>query len=157
MTTTYDTALVCLNGHMITDSTRVDPEPDKKYCDACGKELISNCVNCNSPIHGRYYVNYHITGQRPITCSDPAKFCYSCGKPYPWMESAIDAANNYASSMGVLSPEEVAGFNSSLQEIIVDSPKTELFAVKMKMLVSKLGAGAGGALRDFLVDVISES
>ena len=38
----YDTAQVCLNGHVITQFAETRPEHLKKFCDKCGATLINS-------------------------------------------------------------------------------------------------------------------
>jgi hypothetical protein len=79
--TKYDIAQICLNGHVINDSTYQFPEGNKKFCQRCGKPTIVSCQDCGCPIRGNY-----------IAVVDPAShytapaYCEDCGEPYPWTE-----------------------------------------------------------------------
>ena len=51
----YDTAQICINGHIINSMSISKPEHNKKFCDKCGEPTITNCQNCNAPIRGYYH------------------------------------------------------------------------------------------------------
>ena len=53
----YDTAQICINGHVINSMSISHPEHNKKFCDKCGALTITNCPKCNTPIKGHYH--YH--------------------------------------------------------------------------------------------------
>ncbi len=45
----YETALVCENGHLITDHLHGSPESVSRFCGRCGAPTISACPNCSTP------------------------------------------------------------------------------------------------------------
>jgi len=51
----YDTAQICMNGHIINSMSKLHPEHNRKFCDKCGEPTITNCQKCNSPIPGHYH------------------------------------------------------------------------------------------------------
>ncbi len=51
----YDTAQICINGHVINSMSKSHPEHNKKFCDKCGEPTITNCPKCNAPIRGHYH------------------------------------------------------------------------------------------------------
>jgi len=51
----YDTAQICMNGHVINSMSKSHPEHNKKFCDKCGAPTINNCPKCNTPIRGHYH------------------------------------------------------------------------------------------------------
>jgi hypothetical protein len=48
----YMTALICLNGHIITGDLEHCLEDNKKYCNECGATTIKNCQHCGQKIDG---------------------------------------------------------------------------------------------------------
>ena len=52
----YEQALVCLNGHLITDHLLSAPQRAAPFCKKCGAETISECPSCTAPIQGNYIV-----------------------------------------------------------------------------------------------------
>jgi len=81
----YDTAQVCLNGHVITDRYRSSPALRQDFCDRCGAETLIACPNCKIPIRGEYIVEnvFVVTGEEP----KPPVFCHTCGAAYPWAQN----------------------------------------------------------------------
>jgi hypothetical protein len=151
-----DTALVCINGHIITDSIQVDPKPDMKFCDKCGDQLISECQKCSAKIQGREYIP-DIMGPRIVHLHYVKPYCYNCGNPYPWLKSKLDAAKELAELIDEISEEEKEILSRSIDEIIIDSPKTEVAALKFKKIISKVGKSAAESFKSILIDVVSEA
>jgi hypothetical protein len=149
----YDVAQICLNGHVVNDSIKVSPEDSKKFCDKCGAVTITNCLKCRQEIQGYYHVP-NVLGFHKYAA--PA-FCYNCGSPFPWTESRLKAAKELAREIEDLSDKEKDILEQSIDEIISDSPKTTLAALRFKKLVAKAGKVAAEALRDILVDIVSET
>src|SRR6202035_1814042 len=46
----YEQALVCENGHLITDALRLAPERAVPFCKKCGAPTLSTCPSCSAPI-----------------------------------------------------------------------------------------------------------
>lgn len=150
----YDVAQICLNGHVISSFVKNFPQHSKKYCDKCGAETITKCLNCNSEIQGYYHVSGVISARHSY--SVPA-FCYNCGKPFPWTESKIQTARELAQEIENLSDDEKRILTQSIDDIVKDSPRTPLAATRFKKIISKASKGAATALRDILVDIVTEA
>jgi hypothetical protein len=88
----YDTAQICLNGHLINPWAVSSPERNQNFCGECGIKTITDCPHCKEAIRGRYHSRVFT-----LTAFYPPKFCYHCGQPYPWTEAAIEAAKEYSS------------------------------------------------------------
>jgi len=150
----YDVAQICLNGHIINDSTKEFPQHNKKFCDKCGAATITNCKNCNSEILGRYHVNGVIGLRKEYPV--PA-FCPNCGKPYPWTELKIQAAHDIAKELENISDNEKKILVQSIDDIIKDTPKTALAVTRFKRILSKTSKPVVNAFKDILVDIVSET
>ncbi|WP_283701021.1 DUF2321 domain-containing protein [Clostridium perfringens] len=150
----YNTAQVCLNGHVITDTYESNPELRQTYCGKCGEKTIINCPNCNCKIRGDYEVKGVISFVGEPTVDS---FCYNCGKPYPWTEEKINSANELLALEGTLSQDELDYFKQNLNSILVDTPKTKVVATKLKLAITKTSSAVGSALRDIFVDIASET
>jgi hypothetical protein len=61
----YDTAQVCLSGHVITNSAEDYPHHRQDFCSDCGQRTIMACEHCQTPIRG------HLRGVMP-GFGDPA-------------------------------------------------------------------------------------
>ncbi len=149
----YETAQICLNGHVITSGIETSPNMIKKYCPQCGAPSTTKCEYCDTGIHGYY----HMDGVVNFSSYSPPSYCHNCGKPYPWTERRIEAANLLIQEDEQLSPEDKEILTSSVTDMLTESPKTQLAVTRYKKLVSKAVKVTGQGLRDLLIDVLSES
>ena len=149
----YDVAQICLNGHIINSSTLRFPQHDQKYCDKCGAETIINCPSCKADIRGYYYMDDVISSGGEI--GTPA-FCHNCGKSYPWTDMKIKAARELAQELD-LSSEDKEMLTKSIDDIVSDSPRTALGATRFKKIMMKVGKEGASALKNILVDIVSEA
>ena len=148
--TGYDTAQICMNGHVITGSVHDFPEFNKKFCDKCGQATITECPSCKTQIHGHYRGSMSVE-KRPA----PA-YCHECGKSYPWTSASVEAAKALAEE-SELTADEQRQLESSIQDILADTPRTDLASIRIRRLLAKAGKEVGGALRKIVVDIASET
>ena len=153
----YGNAQICLNGHIITYKAN-DLHLIQNFCPTCGQKVIIRCDNCETPIRGgiryesqidppyRYYSNPYV---RPA-------YCYNCGHPFPWTRSAQQAAFELV-ELSPLNDSEKSELKSSIDNLLIDSPKTSVSVTKFKMYVGKAGSEIAKGLRDILVDLVSET
>jgi hypothetical protein len=150
---TYRTALVCLNGHMVTSMLENSPEIASAHCSECGAKTISRCPKCNQHIRGYYDVE----GVISISETEVRKFCHTCGQPYRWTESKLAAAKEYADELDALSAEEKAILKKSLDDLVRDTPQANVAGLRFKKIMAKVGKEGASAIRDIIVDVLSET
>ncbi|OIO75840.1 MAG: hypothetical protein AUJ85_01890 [Elusimicrobia bacterium CG1_02_37_114] len=150
----FDTAQICLNGHIICSGIKVHPEKKQKYCQLCGSETITKCNHCSTDIRGNY-----TPGQYNPTPMDkiPPPYCYSCGKPFPWTESKINSIKELTDEIESLTNEDKESLKNSIADIISNTPRTELGANRIKKYLSKAGKEVSQGFRDILVDIASET
>lgn len=150
----YDVAQICLNGHVITESARSSPQFTQKYCDRCGEPTIIECKNCKTPIRGRYHTEgFFGVGGIPVAPS----FCHECGNPYPWTEGKLAAAWELADELEELSTEEKEKLKQNLNELVRDTPKTEVAVTRVKKILSKIGKESFAAMKSILLDLATEA
>jgi hypothetical protein len=150
----YDVSQICLNGHTITRIANRYPQFRLKFCKECGEATTMECLNCNTPIQGEYYVE----GVLSLTeTPPPPHYCHECGKAYPWTSRRIEAAKELADEFSELSEEERNSLKKSLDNIAIDSPKTEVAAIRFKRIMSKVGKESYSAMRTSITDVLSET
>jgi hypothetical protein len=146
----YDTAQVCPNGHVANSTMQLLPEMNRKYCEACGEATLTACPGCGHPIRGEFngigFAKYQ-----------PPAFCRNCGKPFPWTERTLEAARELASEAENLSAEEQKEFAGTIDDLVRELPRTQGAAMRFKRLATKAGSVTAGALRDVLVDIVSET
>ena len=86
----FYTAQICLNGHARSSLSK----NVEKFCSECGAETIQQCPNCKNLIRGKE----DIPGVADFTSYHVPKYCYNCGRPYPWTQSKLDAMKEFYSS-----------------------------------------------------------
>ena len=150
----YNTAQVCENGHTITYSLNTSPELGKSFCPSCGAKTLSSCPSCNAIIKGKYIVPGVTALGYKYTVPN---YCDSCGTPYPWVTSALEAAKELLQLEENLPLEDLQYLENNLSQIVADTPRTKVVATKLKRALIKTGAITGGALRDIFVEVASET
>lgn len=151
----YDTAQICLNGHVITQVSQSAPEFRQEFCERCGEPTITVCRKCNTAIRGLH----HAGAGRPTVGGpySPPGFCHDCGEPYPWTATALQAAQELADELDDLTDEERETLKNSLDDLVRDTPRTAVAATRFKKLVARAGPAVADALKEILVDVVSES
>lgn len=148
----YDVAQICQNGHVVNNTVRKYPQHNKKFCDKCGAPTLTQCQSCNTEIQGEYHVDGVVSFSDYIL----PLFCHNCGKPYPWTEIRIKAAQELVQELDI-SGEDKQILVESISEIVKNTPRTSVSATNFKRIVSKAGIQVGIAFRDILVDIVSET
>jgi len=154
-----DTALVCLNGHLVNDAFNRVPRNNSEFCPRCGERTINACEQCSSAIPGDLLnspEDEFVFLGGPSSYERPA-YCRGCGKPFPWTASALDAAKEYAAEIEGLSDDERRLLSESLDDLVTDGPRTAIAVSRFKRLANKAGTGAVEGFRSILVDVMSEA
>jgi len=150
----YDTAQICLNGHVINDNFHDHPVHNQDYCDKCGESTIFKCLSCQAEIRGSYEVPNVIGGGG---ISHAPNFCHKCGKPYPWTVKKLEAVREMMDELEELSSEEKEKLKNSLDDIVAETPKTELAGLRFKKILKKLGKDSYESIRNILIDIVSET
>lgn len=132
---TYETAAICMSGDIITPVLHSRTELEN-FCTACGAKVITVCPFCNEPIRGREkispWVNSGVRYSLPL-------YCHNCGKPYPWTQSALDAASELIDEeMQELNTEEKSKFKDALPDVIAQTPRTTLAAKRVSKYLNKI-------------------
>jgi len=138
---------------VLNDRSTALPEHNQRRCDKCGSEVIDACPQCNTTIRG----HFHNPNSRYVdhTIDAPA-FCHECGKPYPWTESKLDAARDLVEQLEIFDIPEKTLLNSSVEELLRDTPKSPPAVVRFKMLLAKASPLAQEAFKQILFNVLSE-
>lgn len=142
-----DSALICNNGHIINGSFRTQPQRNQQFCSDCGAPTIHTCPHCGREIPGDYAgdFGYAIPWDVP-------KYCGYCGKPFPWTESAIESASLIIKEETELSEELKQQVTESIPDIISETPRTTLAAVRIKKVLSSGASITAEMLRQFVID-----
>ena len=151
----FDTAQICNNGHVISYFAGHSPEFRRKFCPLCGESTIMQCPSCNSPIPGKYHVE-GVIDMRAYN-PPPPPFCHECGKAFPWTQRKIQNAIELANEFDELNAEDRLKLSGTLDDLIVETPKTELAITRFKKVAKKLGADSYEAFKSVVTDVVSET
>ena len=146
----YDTAQICTNGHVINEQLISSPHIKKRFCDKCGAPTITKCQYCRATIKGAYH-----------TCTSTSSwtrpsFCPDCGKPCPWTEAKLKAAQELSDELDNLSMEERNLLKKSLDDIVRETPQTTVAVTRFKKIVAKAGPVAAEGFKKILWDIASE-
>lgn len=137
----YYPAFICENGHVLEVASF---ECDSLYCSECSAPIISMCPNCRSTIRGH-----------EVGCSGHYRipsYCDKCGNPYPWTFRAQAIAEAIIKEDTNISTDERDLLLDVVPDMIVETPKTRLAAVRIKKAFKVLGTFAADGLRQFLID-----
>ena len=149
----YDTAQMCRNGHVVNDSVKSFPKGNAPHCDMCGAPTITQCDSCKQPIRGRY----HMDGVWAPGSYTPPAFCSKCGATFPWTESKLQTARDFVAELKELKPKERELLNQSIEELVANTPRTEIAALRVKKLLKKVSAEARPVLQGILVKILTEA
>lgn len=147
-----DTALICLDGHIINDSMKDQPQLNKKHCPQDGKPTISECPECHKPIAGEIHYS-NVFGAH--TFKLPA-FCIECGKPYPWTTAKQNAAKELAKELK-LSIEDQKTLETSIDQISKNDAQAQVSATKINRIMKSITSTTGEVLHKLIVDISSET
>jgi hypothetical protein len=150
----HDTAQVCRRGHVITGYYDEYPQFRQKFCDKCGEATITQCQVCSAPIRGGYHHDGPVIGTSYLK---PPDYCHACGKPYPWTESKMQAAKELVDELDSLDDEDRRILKQSLDDLVTDSPKTEVASLRFKRIMKKVGKESYDAVKTVVTDLVSES
>ena len=149
----YDTAQICLNGHIINSCAETEPARNKGHCSECGTETIRSCPKCGAKILGQL----HSTRYLALPMFEAPKFCSTCGAPYPWTVTRLKAAHDHANKIKGISKEERKLLNLSIDELVRDTPQTNVAIVRLKKMMSKVGPEFYDVFKKVLIEIMSEA
>jgi hypothetical protein len=149
----YYTAQICKNGHVITANYGKYSQLQEAFCDKCGAATIIHCEGCNKAIRGR-----HDSGIRSLPDNySPPRFCPNCGKPYPWTASKLRAAKELVEELDGLDANDRRQLGQSLDDLVAESPKTDVASSQFKQIMKKVGKESYDLLKKVVTDLVSES
>ena len=148
----YRIAQICLKGHVVTEDIS-NPELLEDFCSKCGSQTITACPSCSAPIRGEYFAREFIS----LSEYELPKYCYKCGKPYPWTQKAIDDAAALIEEMSTLETAEKDTFKAAVSDVMFESSSVSLSAVRISKYLRKVSAPLQEAFKHTLYGVAVEA
>lgn len=128
----YDVAQICTNGHVITGNSMEFPQHKQKFCSKCGASINGNVSGTNVGIW-----------------NDLPLHCHECGKPYPWTDAILKAAQELADMADNLTDGEREELKEDIGDLISNAPRAPAAAHRAKALATKAG------IKDGLISIFS--
>jgi hypothetical protein len=123
-----------------------EENPDSRnFCRKCGASTIRSCQHCQAPLESK------------LLMLDRPAYCGTCGKPFPWTETALTAATEFTDELQELSVHDRTALKATFVDLTSDTPKTELAAHRFKSFFSKIAPAAGEGLKSIIVNVVTEA
>lgn len=152
--TGYDVAQICLNGHIITTTVKLNPEKLQNFCEKCGAKTITECPHCVAPIRGYYHMPATFGGKYHLPL-----FCHNCGEPYPWTQSKLETIEKLIDKIG-LTREEKRLLKQNIWDLVKETPRAEVAALEVKDLkkkTEKRDRKIWEVLEKILIELLSET
>ena len=149
----YDKAQICQNGHVVNSQATWQPDHNRDYCPQCGEIVIDRCQNwnCQNPIQGSYRASEYAIPDHPTGEYFSPSFCQHCGKPYLWTERGLSAAKDLVQDLDNLTDDEKTNLSRSLDDLVRQTPQTQVAAGRFKRYMAKAGPAASDAMKKTLV------
>lgn len=152
----FDTAQVCVNGHVLTSSVELSPERVAARCSQCGAGTTSKCSACGTAIRG-----YHSSpGVISLSPYELPSHCHECGTPYPWTAARIAALEELI-ELSDLEQGDKDQMKREVDALVVESPRTRVAAARMAAFLRRAGVAytvpLSGALREMACPVAREA
>lgn len=149
----YDTAQVCMKGHVVTTTSEFSPERMSDFCEKCGEKTMTHCSECGSPIRG-YYSSLDLPY---VTEYKLPKHCGGCGAPYPWTERMTRTLIGAVEECKEIGPNDLSKLRKSAADIVSNTPKTKQASILMASLLVKMSKNHQDVIKDLLVKFACEA
>lgn len=136
---------ICRSGHVLIASHRISGQ---EFCEECGAIMLEKCPSCQSVIK-EWHIDAIYFG---VPSYKLPAYCKSCGEPYPWTKSALEAATDIVAEEKELSNIEQKKLIDALPALIVEKPNTQLAVVRLKKAFQTASSFTVEALRQFVID-----
>ena len=157
----YDIAQICVNGHIINDSSKKIPERNQKFCSKCGDATIRRCKSCNANIQGAFYNEGDEWGGGYFEerLKSPPAYCYNCGKAYSWTEMTLKAAEEMAKILENITTADRKILKQAALDLVKleETPQVYASALKFKKIITKAGEDALTGYKNLFNNILSEN
>lgn len=150
----YNTAEICTNGHIISANSKSSNH--EEFCSKCGSKTIQECPHCNAKLRGWEQSEGMVTIRSAKAVLPLPAYCYTCGKPYPWTESAIESATLLIKEEEDFSEEQKSKLIESIPDIVSETPRTNVATIRFKKALLSAGKFTADGIRQFCLDFACE-
>jgi hypothetical protein len=84
-------------------------------------------------------------------------YCYSCSKPFPWVEKTLENAVELLALDSKLDSETKEAIKNALPDLLVETPTTNVAVAKYKTYILKASEIVKDGMHNLIVDVVSET
>ena len=84
-------------------------------------------------------------------------FCHHCGEPYSWTRKRLSAARELIAEADDLNSEERETLSKGLDDLVSDTPATQLAIVRFKKYLPKAGRIIAEGFKSLMIDIASEA
>lgn len=151
----YVPAQICLNGDICNSDMAYHQEVNKQYCPKCGQKTIDECQFCHTKLQGDYgcmsrdilkgQLHFHVFKR----LSTPPAYCHNCGKPYPWTEATMRAAEHIIDMLDDLTEDQKKQLVDFIPDIIVETPQSRYAALVYAKFLDGLQGLAVDCFKDW--------
>jgi len=84
-----------------------------------------------------------------------AQYCVHCGSPMPWIEAALEEADELVDLIDELKPEEKAALKACFPELLRETAHTPVAALKTGKLMRRLEPHVREAFKQILYSLVT--
>lgn len=135
----YDTAQICLNGHVVNTMATSSPQSNQKHCAECGAQTITGCPACTAAIRG----HYHMPGVIGFLDYQKPAYCHNCGNAFPWAIAAspgrlqlVGFLSSSASSRRVSEPNPLVQAEYQVVRVLILESIREIWILERYALIA---------------------
>ena len=139
-----------MNGHVVNDCTKSDPDSNRKFCRDCGEKTITNCTDCDKEIQGYHHIE-NVFGHG-YTCPT---YCEDCGSAHPWTKSRIAALKELFDELGIEETDK-SKLYETVKDLVRETTRTELAANRFRVIFNKIKPEHKKIVENIAVNVICE-
>jgi hypothetical protein len=147
----YNSAQICLNGHVVNAFAIQRSESNQDFCATCGAKTIMKCPKCDGLIRGCAWGAWDSDDYRR-----PAN-CIKCGSPLPWTEAQSQAAIDLFIEESGFTGDDAKGFEDAVHDAVKDGPRTQVAGSRIGKALKKVSKQTGKVFYDVVKDILSEA
>ncbi len=134
----------------------------RNFCAQCGKPVLHSCPTCSGfiTLWDPLKTGGSNSGRDSVVDSSrlpPPAYCANCGKPFPWTENTLLAANEVADQIEDINSDDREVLKGAIRDLVTNTPAAPSAGDKIRRIMSSANKHATDILKDILTNVISET